>query len=111
MEQPKRSKNAQWVPEKVRQRIRTTVLAKRLQKHVLGQIELSATQIRAAEILLNKTLPNLAAIEYTGNQGKDVEYLTREAIAEELGALRSLIVETRRAASGEDELSPIHLDS
>lgn len=34
-----------------------------MMKHAKGENEMSATQIRAAEILLNKTLPNLTATE------------------------------------------------
>jgi len=39
------------------------MIADRLDKHILGEVEMTATQIRAAEILLNKTLPNLSATE------------------------------------------------
>lgn len=48
------------------EKIRTTQLIKRLQDHTLGVIELTTSQIRAAEILLNKTLPNLKATELSG---------------------------------------------
>ena len=43
----------------VRQSIRTERLIRALQDHVDGNAELSATQVRAAEILLAKRLPNL----------------------------------------------------
>jgi hypothetical protein len=55
-----------WTPQKVRERIRTTMLALRLQNHVLGKIEMSPTQLRAAEILLRKTLPDLTAVAHSG---------------------------------------------
>lgn len=42
-----------------RDAIKTTQLIKRVQKHAHGEVEMTATQLRAAEILLNKTLPNL----------------------------------------------------
>ena len=35
----------------------------RLQKCVMGEIEMSSTQIQAARILLNKVLPDLKAVE------------------------------------------------
>ena len=50
-----------------RSRISTTQLCNRLKKHGLGKIELSQTQVRAIEILLRKVLPDLAAVEHTGN--------------------------------------------
>ena len=39
------------------------MIVERLAKHIVGELELSSTQIRAAEILLNKTLPNLSAAQ------------------------------------------------
>ena len=40
-------------------------LVSRLKKHADGEIELSPTQIRAAEILLDRALPKLSAVEQT----------------------------------------------
>lgn len=48
-----------WTPDKVRQRIQVSMLVQRLQKHVLGKVKMSATQVRAAEVLLARTLPTL----------------------------------------------------
>lgn len=48
-----------WTPDLVRARIRTSQLVNRLQKHVDGKVKLSATQVRAAEVLLARTLPTL----------------------------------------------------
>ena len=45
--------------DQTRDSIKTSMLINRLCDHALGDCEMSATQIRAAEILLNKTLPNL----------------------------------------------------
>lgn len=50
----------------VRDRIRASMLEKRLISHALGEIELSATQIRAIEILFRKVLPDLAQVEHSG---------------------------------------------
>lgn len=52
-----------WTPDKVRQRIKTGVILKRLEDHLLGKQELSKTQVTAASILLKKTLPDLQSIE------------------------------------------------
>jgi hypothetical protein len=55
-----------WTPDIVRRRIQATKLAKALQDHVFGKNEMSATQIRAAEILLRKKVPDLNTTEFTG---------------------------------------------
>ena len=56
-----------WTPEKVRERIRVTLIAKRLQKHVLGKVEMTATQVRAAEILLRKCMPDMQSMAFMGH--------------------------------------------
>ena len=58
---------------KHRDAIRTTQLIKRLQMHALGesdpqsgeQVKLASSQIRAIEILLNRTVPTLQSTEGT----------------------------------------------
>jgi hypothetical protein len=59
--------------ENTRQRIQTTMLVKRLEDHAAGKCELSATQIQAARILLDRTLPTLQSIEHTGEGGGPVQ--------------------------------------
>lgn len=51
------------VMQKTRDKIRATAIVKRLQDHVLGEVEMSATQVRAAEGLLKKILPDLSSVE------------------------------------------------
>ena len=53
-------------PDKVRERIRTSQLVVRLTKHVLGKIPMEPTQVTAALGLLKKTLPDLSAVEHSG---------------------------------------------
>ena len=50
--------------------IQVTKVLNRLIKHVDGEAEMSSTQVRAAEILLRKKLPDLKATELTGADGK-----------------------------------------
>lgn len=50
-----------------RKRIQVGVITDRLMKHLNGSIELTATQINAAKILLAKTAPDLQAIDMTGD--------------------------------------------
>lgn len=52
--------------ESWRERISSGALVDRLQKHAQGQIEMTSTQIKAAEILLRKCIPDLAAIQHSG---------------------------------------------
>lgn len=59
------TKGAQY-NERFRARVKATLLAKRLQDHALGFVEMTATQIRAAEILLRKAVPDLASVEHSG---------------------------------------------
>jgi hypothetical protein len=44
--------------ESVRQKIQIVKLTKRLQKHALGEVEMTSTQIDAAKFLINKRMPN-----------------------------------------------------
>lgn len=56
------------VDERTRLKIQTTQLVKRLTSHALGEQEMTSTQIRAIEILLKKSLPDLQNIEISGDQ-------------------------------------------
>lgn len=49
-----------------RQAIQVSMLLKQLQKHVDGKVEMSTTQLRAAEILLKKAIPDLKSTELIG---------------------------------------------
>jgi hypothetical protein len=53
------------VNERDRDRLRAEVLASRLEEHVEGKRELSATQVQAAKILIDKGKPSLQAVEQT----------------------------------------------
>lgn len=61
-----------WHPDKVRERIRTSQLINRLQNHALKSEEMTQTQLKAAEILLRKSLPDLTSIAHTGPAGGPV---------------------------------------
>lgn len=72
-----------WTPDLVRQRIRTTKLAQRLMSHALGEVGMTQSQVRAAEILLRKTLPDLSSTEHSGtiNHRSLTEFSRDELIA------------------------------
>lgn len=49
--------------DETRLKIQTSQLINRLQDHVFKDVEISATQLKAIEILLKKTLPDLSHAE------------------------------------------------
>jgi hypothetical protein len=54
----------------------TTLLLKKLNGHVLGTAEMTATQIAAAKILLAKTLPDLKQVELSGDPDNPLQVVT-----------------------------------
>jgi hypothetical protein len=58
--------------EQVRQKIQASVIIDRLTKHVNGELELSATQVAAANSLLDRSVPKLAQIQHVGDENKPV---------------------------------------
>jgi hypothetical protein len=52
--------------DETRARIQTTQLINRLQKQADGEVELTPMQMKAIEILLRKALPDLSAVELSG---------------------------------------------
>lgn len=58
-------------------RIRAGVLMERLLGHVEGTNDMTQTQIKAADILLRKIVPDLARTEMTGKDEGPVEMIIR----------------------------------
>ena len=52
--------------EAIRARIRAGGIAKRLEQHVLGTVEMSTSQVQAALGLLRKVVPDQTTIEHSG---------------------------------------------
>jgi hypothetical protein len=66
--------------ETVKQKIQATQLVKRLQDHVLGEVEMSQSQIDAAKFLLNKRLSNAPTEvkqELTGKDGNPLSTVNK----------------------------------
>ena len=55
-------------PDCVREKIRASQLINRLHKCAFGEISLTRTQLRAIEILLRKSIPDLAAADIQNEQ-------------------------------------------
>ena len=77
-----------------RDRIRIGELMERLEAHAFDQVEMTATQINAAKLVLSKVAPDLRAIEHGGevNHNVDVSKQSAGNIAE---AIRKAITEGR----------------
>jgi hypothetical protein len=69
--------------ELVRERIRTKAIVNRLTNHVLGRVEMSATQVQAALGLIKKTIPDLQAIEHSGEVAQPVHQVSAEPLTED----------------------------
>lgn len=60
--------------EQTRQKIQTSQLVNRLQSLANGEIVMDALQLRAAEILLKKTLPDLQAVSHSGDLNLNITH-------------------------------------
>ena len=62
-----------------RSAIQTTQLVKRLQHFALGEegVDLDANRLRAIEVLLRKSLPDLSTIPLTGDPENPLHTITR----------------------------------
>jgi hypothetical protein len=60
--------------EQVRAKIQASVIIDRLQKHVAGDIEMTASQITAAQVLLDRSVPKLSQIQHVGDADNPVSH-------------------------------------
>lgn len=68
--------------EKTREKIRVAQIVNRLNDFVDGKVEMSAGQVTAAKILLDKTLPNLSQADVTTHEEtRTYEDYRRELVA------------------------------
>ena len=51
----------------IRSKIQATQIINRLQKHIDGDIEMESTQVTAAVALLKKTVPDIQAVQHSGD--------------------------------------------
>lgn len=57
----------------VRDKIRASQIVNRLEDHVLGEVDMTASQVTAALGLLRKCVPDLQATEHSGEQEHKLE--------------------------------------
>lgn len=62
--------------EQTRAAIQTTQLVKRLQDFALGEdgVEIDTGRLKAIEVLLRKSLPDLSSVELTGDPDNPLEH-------------------------------------
>ena len=55
--------------EEWRERIRSAAILQRLDRAAMGEVEMTSSQLKAAEIVLRKTIPDLNKTELSGPDG------------------------------------------
>ena len=60
--------------DEMRRRIKVTLLLKRLEDHVLSGAEMQSSQIKAAETLLRKAMPDLSAMTLSGDADNPIKH-------------------------------------
>lgn len=63
-------------------KIRVSVISGRLYDHMQGLCEMTPTQIKAAEILLKKLVPDVGRVEHSGIDGGAIQH---DVVLEVLG--------------------------
>lgn len=63
---------------KVRSRIDSALIVERLQRVALGQEEATQTELMAARLLLNRTLPEIKPIEVKAEGGRSAKTITND---------------------------------
>lgn len=77
------ARNRKGLSENTRERIQTSMIVNRLTDHILGTIEMNASQVSAALGLIKKTLPDLSAMELKAEvQHSDAKELTNDQLAD-----------------------------
>lgn len=59
--------------EEIRAKIQASVIIERMHRHVLGDLEMTATQVNAANSLLDRSVPKLSQIQHTGDPENPVQ--------------------------------------
>lgn len=85
--------------EETRARIKTSQLLNRLNDHVFSKndkpVEISQTQMKAIEILLRKSLPDLSAVTVSGDPENPLEVNVSLTTADRARALAAFVAKTK----------------
>ncbi len=85
-----------------KENIRASMIMNRLVKHVEGEVQMSPTQIKAAQIILAKIVPDLARTEMTGLDGGPIAVAAMDVKGlsdKELDQLQALLSKASPAAA------------
>jgi len=97
----------------VRAKIQGSQLVNRLQDHVLGKVDLTATQVTAAMGLLKKVVPDLSAVELSGEVATQHSYNLKVLDDTVLGAVEAALAKAAvigggGGGMGEPEAGSLH---
>jgi hypothetical protein len=81
--------------EETRAKIKTSQLLNRLSNHVFKETKVSSTQLKAIEILLRKTLPDLTAITLSGDPENPLEMNVNLSTQDRARALAAFVAKTK----------------
>lgn len=63
--------------DETRARIQAAMIVNRLMDNIMGKVDLSPAQVSAAKTLLNKVLPDLSAVQHSGDPESPLEVVSR----------------------------------
>ena len=70
--------------DEIRQTIQARMIIERLHRHIEGELELSQTQIAAANALLDRSVPKLSQIQHVGDEnGGPVQMIVATGVPRE----------------------------
>lgn len=97
--------------ESVKEMIQSTQIVNRLQKHFNGELDkpLDATQLKAAEMLLARSLPTLSAVEQTNVNPMDE--MSETQLLQMLRAIIEKHPEVLAQLNTENTTQSLHTDS
>src|SRR6516162_7619410 len=72
-----------FLDQRVREKIQASMLIRALHDCVEGRNQMTSVQVRAEEVLLKKVVPDLAAVEYSGETTVKYEISSEPMSAEE----------------------------
>ena len=59
--------------EEIRAKIQASVIIERMHRHVLGELEMTASQVNAANSLLDRSVPKLSQIQHSGDPDNPIQ--------------------------------------
>lgn len=68
--------------ENTRLKIKTSQLINRLSDHAFGKVDLAPTQVRAIEVLLKKTIPDLSQVDASVSVTRQPENMSDAELAD-----------------------------